>query len=69
MKIQIVVQTPYGLLKSKVVKDATQADFDQLQKLCEGFETYFSFEDEDGAQVILKDEVAKNSIFKLLKFS
>lgn len=67
MKFQIQVQTPYGIIKSKVVQDATQDDFDQVQKLCETFETYFSFEDEDGAQVILKNEVAKNSIFKLVK--
>lgn len=66
MKIQITVRCPYGLLKSKVT-DVTEDEFKQLQNLIENFTTYFSFEDEDGNMVILKEEVAKNSVFGLVK--
>lgn len=66
MKIQITVRCPYGLLKSKVT-DVTEADLKALQNLLENFATYFTFEDEDGNMVILKDEVAKNSIFAIVK--
>lgn len=66
MKFQITIRTPYGLLKSKVA-DVPEDEFKQLQILVENFTTYFTFEDEDGNTVILKDDVAKNSIFGLVK--
>lgn len=68
MQIQMTVRCPYGLLKSKVT-DATEDDIEDLQNLLENFSTYFSFEDEDGNMVILKDEVAKNSIFAIVKIN
>jgi hypothetical protein len=67
MKIQITVRCPYGLLKSKVSSPSSEDEFKQLQNLIENFTTYFSFEDEDGNMVILKEEVAKNSVFCLVK--
>lgn len=66
MKIQLTVRCPYGLLKSKVT-DATEDDIKKLKTLITDLTSYFSFEDEDGNMVILKDAVFSNSIFAIVK--
>ena len=67
MKVQITVRCAYGLLKSKV-SEVSEDDIKDVQHLIENFDAYFTFDDEDGNTVIIKDEVAKNSVFAIVKF-